>query len=844
MNNIVGYIMILWMLAYIHQAEAMNIHQFYTDVHLPRINISWSAMGRNIEYRLEARKINGLPISSLNTVREINTNQDFIVFDAEFGAEYNCSLYIKNGTATNYMYKNFTVFDTKPAPRPIQDKEPGSTGVKLLVLHVKDALYYHIVAHKMNPLKVNRSNLPDPGSIRSEFLRGFTTNSITYITLNISQSDMNETDSVYVIGNGKINGGVLNAKLDGYYSYAFFQRTFVEGRSAPISHPWTPILEPQGGPKRATEDDEVVIISISVLIGVIAFIIILVFCCYLKYSRNYAPKPVKKKRTDPVQRLSIDPAIPVTECDFYDHVAQMKFHNFKGFYEEYTNMEVPFKPTEEFRNPDNNSKNRFLNVPCYDHSRVPIEPRNDKSTYIHANFVPGFDTDKDYILTQAPLPETIKDFWSMVFDHNVETIVMIGQEFEKGHNVCAPYFPSKEGHSVTALYGKVTLEHEHRTADYIIRTLIFTPLGSHNGPRRIKHFQFLSWPAVRITPCCPIVFLQFMRAVNKSITKSKVVHPLVIHGTTGTGRAGIYACIDTQLRRIRKQSDVNVYEAVLDVRSTRWDGVKTLDEYIFIHDTALEWILKKKIRDIDVEYLPHYIENINKSAPDELFTTEYNFLAATVVSATQKMDVANQPCNKSKNRYDTVKPFDNNRVKLTKLINTEGSDYINASYIDTYTKKKSFISTQAPLVGTVSDFWRMIYENESWVIVMLGQEIEKGQLKADRFWPEEGYVMALGHLSVKYVSFQKDGLKDVVIRQVEIQNNKTDEKKLVQLYQYLTWPSHEHISSESIHSLVQLVHQSQMWKEKFESQNNHNRLKFWYRKTRSIHRIEVSSRRK
>ena len=47
-----------------------------------------------------------------------------------------------------------------------------------------------------------------------------------------------------------------------------------------------------------------VIISISVLLGIIALVVLIVFCCHWKYSRNYAPKPVKKKRTDPVQRQS------------------------------------------------------------------------------------------------------------------------------------------------------------------------------------------------------------------------------------------------------------------------------------------------------------------------------------------------------------------------------------------------------------------------------------------------------------------------------------------------------------------------------------------------------------
>lgn len=98
------------------------------------------------------------------------------------------------------------------------------------------------------------------------------------------------------------------------------------------------------------------------------------------------------------------------------------------------------------------------------------------------------------------------------------------------------------------------------------------------------------------------------------------------------------------------------------------------------------------------------------------------------MASTQKMAAASQACNIPKNRYANVKPYDYNRVKLKKLMNEEGSDYINASYIDTYNTKKAFIVTQAPLVETIADFWRMINENESWVIIMLGQEIENGQV--------------------------------------------------------------------------------------------------------------------
>lgn len=45
---------------------------------------------------------------------------------------------------------------------------------------------------------------------------------------------------------------------------------------------------------------------------------------------------------------------------------------------------------------------------------------------------------------------------------------------------------------------------------------------------------------------------------------------------------------------------------------------------------------------------------------------------------------ANLPANRHKNRSMAVVPFDANRVKLQTVNGIEGSDYINASWVDGY----------------------------------------------------------------------------------------------------------------------------------------------------------------
>jgi protein tyrosine phosphatase len=105
---------------------------------------------------------------------------------------------------------------------------------------------------------------------------------------------------------------------------------------------------------------------------------------------------------------------------------------------------------------------------------------------------------------------------------------------------------------------------------------------------------------------------------------------------------------------------------------------------------------------------------------------EFQRLGRSVVPPQFK--AANMNCNKQKNRYANVLPYDDTRVKLCLIPGAEGSDYINANYIDGYMKKKAFIATQAPIPDTISDFWRMVWQESSLTIVMLSNEMENGRV--------------------------------------------------------------------------------------------------------------------
>ncbi|VDQ13588.1 unnamed protein product [Trichobilharzia regenti] len=93
-----------------------------------------------------------------------------------------------------------------------------------------------------------------------------------------------------------------------------------------------------------------------------------------------------------------------------------------------------------------------------------------------------------------------------------------------------------------------------------------------------------------------------------------------------------------------------------------------------------------------------------------------------------KYTSAQLSCNKNKNRLLNILPYESTRVPLQPIRGVEGSDYINANFIDSYRDRKAYIATQGPMAKTVEDFWRMIWELNSNIVVMLTNLNERGRV--------------------------------------------------------------------------------------------------------------------
>ncbi|XP_057189337.1 receptor-type tyrosine-protein phosphatase F isoform X13 [Triplophysa rosa] len=474
---------------------------------------------------------------------------------------------------------------------------------------------------------------------------------------------------------------------------------------------------------------------------------------------------------------------PITVCDLADHIERLKANDALRFSQEYESVDPGQQFTWENSNLEvNKPKNRYANVIAYDHSRVVLTPVDGVpgSDYINANYIDGYRKQNAYIATQGPLPESLSDFWRMVWEQRASTIVMMTRLEEKSRVKCDQYWPVRG----TETYGmiQVTMLDAVELATYSVRTFALYKNGS-SEKREIRQFQFMAWPDHGV-PEYPTPILAFLRRVKACNPPD--AGPMVVHCSAGVGRTGCFIVIDAMLERMKHEKTVDIYGHVTCMRAQRNYMVQTEDQYIFIHEALLEAATCGNT-EVPARNLYAHIQKLTQPPPGETVTAmelEFKRLANSKAH-TSRFISANLPCNKFKNRLVNIMPFESTRVCLQPIRGVEGSDYINASCIDGYRQQKAYIATQGPLAETTEDFWRMLWEHNSTIVVMLTKLREMGREKCHQYWPSER--------SARYQYFVVDPMAEYnmpqyILREFKVTDARDGQSRTIRQFQFTDWP--------------------------------------------------------
>uniref|UniRef100_A0A3B3QAE7 Receptor-type tyrosine-protein phosphatase U n=1 Tax=Paramormyrops kingsleyae TaxID=1676925 RepID=A0A3B3QAE7_9TELE len=129
---------------------------------------------------------------------------------------------------------------------------------------------------------------------------------------------------------------------------------------------------------------------------------------------------------------------------------------------------------------------------------------------------------------------------------------------------------------------------------------------------------------------------------------------------------------------------------------------------------------------------------------------------------------------------------DRHRVKLHPLLGDPNSDYINANYIDGYHRSNHFIATQGPKQETVYDFWRMVWQENCFSIVMITKLVEVGRVKCCKYWPDDSEMYG----DIKITLLKTETLAEYTVRTFALERRGYSAKHEVRQFHFTSWPEH------------------------------------------------------
>ncbi|PAA69872.1 hypothetical protein BOX15_Mlig005009g1, partial [Macrostomum lignano] len=399
---------------------------------------------------------------------------------------------------------------------------------------------------------------------------------------------------------------------------------------------------------------------------------------------------------------------------------------------------------------------QYLDQPAADPGNDAAACSHGNEPYINASWIDGYKHPKKFIAAQGPLSATKADFWQMVWQYQVQCIVMTTNLFEHARQQCDKYW-----HNVHARFNSldVWLDELYSTAEYEMR-LFRLQMGEDSSQARIiRQFQFKNWSHFD-TPL-PTTVVEIRRKVNDWMRGKDA--PIVVHCSDGAGRTGTYICIDIEISKVENGKPVDILQQTLALRKARSGLVGNMHQYRFIYETICSFITCRPTTIKAFEFA----QLVERMSSDAAAASSTN---AAIISAKKKaakftqngfqLEFANLTAivkslsvgecagghraeNRWKSRDVMVQPPERARPYLLTHDCASSTDFINAVYIDGHTRSNQYIVTQWPLRNTICDFWKLVNDHHVAVVVLL-VDYSNSSRSYPRFWPnarneETGY---------------------------------------------------------------------------------------------------------